>query len=75
METFCPLCRCRISDWWQSSGKTTKIEEKVVHNYCLQDLEMKYGKLTLAEIKVKMTEAEHDQNVFQLPHLWHSHPS
>jgi hypothetical protein len=50
MSLVCPLCHCRISDWWHSSGKTTKVNDEVVHNHCLQDLELKHGKLTLEEL-------------------------
>ncbi len=49
---ICPLCQRRVSDWMMASGKTTIIyydvtsarANEVVHNSCLIDYKVKYGK-------------------------------
>lgn len=40
----CPLCHNRVSDWMMASGKTTIVNNEVVHNSCMMDFHLKHGK-------------------------------
>lgn len=49
MEIICTLCKLRISDWCESTGKTIHVDGKVYHKICLIDYYLRTGRQFLGE--------------------------
>lgn len=44
MENICPLCKIRISDHADATGKVDRVKGVPVHLLCKEDFKLRYGK-------------------------------